>query len=471
MDIRDLRRRVAGRVVHRDDAGYERHRRDLVWNGRKPDRQPELIVRAAGEADVVEAVRFARAAGHRVSVRGGGHNWSGFSQREGGLLLDLSGLTGVSIDTRAGTADVEPGVRSRALNRLLAAEGLAFPVGHCASVPMSGFLLNGGLGWNSNAWQPGCFSIESARVVTASGDVVVADEKEHPDLLWAVRGSGPGFCGAVTRYTLRLHPMPRRITAHAYYYPMASVDELSGWFERAVTRLPEVAEVSVFMVPAPPDLAAAAEPDNGYVCLLSAAAFVDTRDEARAALAVLDESPVLDECVKIERDQLTSIDSLLEPSLTLWPEGWRYLADTAWSDTPAEMLRRTRDHYLRAPSRRSFGSTWFSTGAEGIAAPHPDAAFSMTGRTLTLCYAAWEEAGQDEVNRRWHRAMMDDLDELTVGHYIGEAEIVHHPARHARSFRPEHWRRLRRLRKQYDPDDLFHGPFTDGEATGPSQMA
>jgi FAD/FMN-containing dehydrogenase len=464
MDIRDFQRRVAGRVTHRGDAGYEGLRHELVWNGRKPARRPEVIVQVAGEADVVEAVRFARAGGLSVSIRGGGHNWFGFSQRDGGLLLDLSSLTAVTIDAEARTAEVEPGVQSRPLNRLLAAEGLAFPVGHCATVPMSGFLLNGGLGWNSNAWRPGCFSVQSARVVTADGAVVVADEKKHPDLLWAVRGSGPGFCGVVTRYHLRLQPEPQRITSNFYYYPMSSVDRLASWFERAVARLPEAVEVSVFMMPAPPDLTEVAAADNGYVCMLSATAFVDSLGEAHAVMAVLDESPVLDDCLKVARDQLTPIDTLLDLSPTLWPDGLRYLADTAWSDSPAEMVRRTRDHYLRAPSRRSFASTWFSTGAEGVASRHPDAAFSMTGRTLTLCYAVWEDPAQDEANRRWHRTMVDDLDQLTVGHYIGEADIVHHPIRHQRSFTPEHWRRLQQVRRRYDPQGRFHGPFADGEA-------
>lgn len=464
MDILDLRRRTSGTVTHRDDASYEELRQALVWNGLKPARLPEIIVQVADEQDVVEAVRFARSAGVKVAVRGGGHNWVGFSQRDRSLLLDLSALTAVSIDVESRSARVGPGIRSQELSGLLSAEGLAFPVGHCATVPMSGFLLNGGLGWNSNAWRPGCFNVSGARVVTADGTVVVADEEHDRDLLWAVRGAGPGFFGVITEYTLRLHPEPRAITSNTYYYPMSSVDRLAEWFEDAVTRLPEVVEVSIFMQPAPPQLAEAAGADNGYVCMLSATAFVDSLDEARAVMSVLDESPVLDECLQVDRDQATPIDTLLLPSLAAWPVGLRYLADTAWSDSPAEVVRRSRDHYLRAPSRQSFATTWFSTGPQGIASQHPDAAFSVTGRTLTLSYAAWAAQEQDAANHAWHRALVDDLHEVTTGHYIGEVDIVHYPARHERSFKPEHWKRLHELRQQYDPTNLFHGPYAEGEA-------
>jgi hypothetical protein len=79
---------------------------------------------------------------------------------------------------------IEPVITGREFNQQLAAQNLAFPVGHCPTVPMSGFLLNGGLGWNFNGWGPACLSIEVANVVTAAADVVVADQAQHVDLLW-----------------------------------------------------------------------------------------------------------------------------------------------------------------------------------------------------------------------------------------------------------------------------------------------
>jgi len=461
MHAKELQGRVSGTVIAKGSPEYEDLRLDLVWNGYKPARYPELIVRVANEDDVVEAVRFAREQNLQVSIRGGGHNWVGFSQRDGSLLIDLQALDQSSIDATSMTAEIEPYSRSQEFNRELAAQGLAFPVGHCATVPMSGFLINGGLGWNSNGWRPACFSVEGARVVTADGEVVVTNERENPDLLWALRGSGPGFFGVVTKYYLKLHPEPKAITSNFYFYPMSSADRLGEWFEEAVEQLPKDVEVLIFMVPAPPDIADRAGSGNGYVCLLSATAFVDSLEEARSAMAVLDESPVLDECLKIERDQATPIDALLDLSPTLWPERLRYLSDTVWSDeSPAEVVRITRDHFLRAPSS-GLGTIWFSTGEEGVASAHPDAAFSMTGRTLTLCYAIWETPEDDEANEVWHRAMMDDLDRLGKGHYVGESDIVHFPIRHERSFKPENWQRLQELRRAYDPDGLFNGPFTN----------
>ena len=167
MDVKELQSRIEGKVTTATEAGYENLRCKMVWNQLTPARYPDLIVQVATEQDVVEAVRFARAKRMKIAVRGGGHSWVGFSLRDGSLLIDLGHLDQVSVNREACTATIQPAVKWSVLNRQVAAHGLAFPVGHCPTVPLSGFLLNGGLGWNFNGWRPACFSVEAANVVTA----------------------------------------------------------------------------------------------------------------------------------------------------------------------------------------------------------------------------------------------------------------------------------------------------------------
>ena len=191
MNVNELQSRIDGKVTTATDASYENLRRGMIWNQLTPTRYPQMIVQVATEHDVVEAIRFARAHRMKIAVRGGGHSWVGFSLRDGSLLIDLGRLKHVWIDEEARMAAAQPAITGRELNRQLAAHGLVFPVGHSPSVPLSGFLLNGGLGWNFNGWGPACFSVEAARVVLADGSIVVANEKQHADLLWAIRGAGP----------------------------------------------------------------------------------------------------------------------------------------------------------------------------------------------------------------------------------------------------------------------------------------
>jgi len=461
MDVKELQNRIEGEVTTLTAAGYEDLRRELVWNQLKPARYPQMIVQVATEHDVVEVVRFARAQRMKVAVRGGGHSWVGFSLRDGGLLIDLGRLKQVSLHREARRAEIQPAVTSRELNRQLAAHGLAFPVGHCPTVSLSGFLLNGGLGWNFNGWGPACFSVEAANIVTADGNLVVANQEQNSDLLWAVRGAGPGFFALVTQYSLKLYPVPRAITTSSYYYPLGRIDELGMWAASIVRGLPREVELTIFCAPAPPALAERCGSGNGFVCILSATAFLDTAREAAAALDVLDRCPIVHECLEKNLNQDTPLDVLLDLGGMLWPEGRRYLADTLWSNSPpAQLLATLRDYFMRAPSPQSLAVIPFATGAGSGAALRPGAAFSMTADALMLCYAIWERPEDDAANAAWHREMISALDRFAVGHYVGESDIVADPARAERSFANANWQRLQSLRQQYDPEGLFHGHFS-----------
>ena len=118
-----------------------------------------MIVRVASERDVPEAIALARSEGLRIAVRSGGHSWCGSPLRDGGMLIDLSALRRIDIDLDSATATVQPAVTGGELAAELSRHGLAFPTGHCGSVAVGGYLLSGGLGWNSGALGPACASV------------------------------------------------------------------------------------------------------------------------------------------------------------------------------------------------------------------------------------------------------------------------------------------------------------------------
>jgi FAD/FMN-containing dehydrogenase len=457
VEFDELRPHVKGRVTNSTDARYESLRRSMVWNQMVPERHPSVIVEAADENDVIEAVRFARANRIKVAVRGGGHSWVGFSLRDDSLLIDLGRMNRVAIDAEARRAVIQPALRGDEFNRLLVERELAFPVGHCPTVRMSGFLLNGGLGWNFNTWGPACFSIEAAKVVTADGNRVVASENENPDLLWAIRGGGPGFFGVVTEYSLRLYPLPRAITTNNYYYALDRLEEIGAWAGGVARRLPKTVELTIIIAPAPPPIAERCH-GNGLACIVSGTAYADSPGEAAATLSILDGCAASRDCLLKELNLSTPIDALLDVTGMLEPEGYRYLGDTVWTNSPpAEVLATSRDHFMRAASSKSLLFFGLSTGADRL--PFPDAAYSMRADALLLCYAVWERREDDAANAAWHRATIADLDQYAVGHYVGESDIVADPGRAARSYSKTSWERLQTLRRKYDPAGLFHSDF------------
>jgi len=456
MELSSLRSRIRGTITLATDTGYEHLRRSLVWHLQVPERDPQAIIRVADVQDVIESVRFARANRLKLAIRGGGHSWVGFSLRDDTLLIDLDRLDRVTIDAKAQRAAIQPAVRGREFNRLLNAQGLAFPVGYCPTVPMSGFILNGGLGWNFNAWGPACFSVEEAKVVTADGELVTANAEQNSDLLWAIRGGGPGFFGAIVEYSLRLYPAPRAIVTSNYFYPLECAQSVGAWASELARKLPKQVELTVFITAAPPAIADRCRSARGLAMLVSATSFSTSASEAASTLSALESCPAANACLLKEPNVATPIDALLDMGGMAWPERHHFLADTLWTDSSlGEVLASARDRFLEAPSTKSLLVAVPSTGAR---APLPDGAYSMNGEALLLSYAIWDDESY-AANARWHRATVAALDRFAIGHYVGESDIVADPRRVERCYSPAAWKRLHELRRKYDPEGRFAAHF------------
>lgn len=446
---------VEGTVVWRGDEQYEGTRQSMLWNALKPARFPEVIVSAASEADVVAAVELARSRGLQVAVRAGGHSWVGSPLRDGTVLIDLSSLRELVIDEAARTAAVQPAVTASELALALAAHGLAFPVGHCPSVGISGFLLSGGLGWNSGAWGPACMSLKAIDVVMPDGELVHADEDQNAELLWAARGAGPGFPGVVTRFHVALQPLPPAITTSTYVYGLSELDVVAEWASEVVNSLPPTVELTLLIAPSPPDVDAGLE---GRVLIVTATAFEDSAEEAAAALAPLEGSPVRDRALTRQINQPSPFDVLFRDFGGLWREGHRYASDNVWANADfTDILPRLRARLDEAPSPESFA--FAVVGPEPAEdAPEqelPDMAFSMVGRSFVSCYAMWEAETDDQANQGWLPSVMAELEALATGHYVGEADLLAAGSRAERSFAETNWDRLQQLRRDLDPKGVF----------------
>ncbi|WP_405603489.1 FAD-binding oxidoreductase [Streptomyces sp. NBC_01410] len=446
-------RRIEGDIVRRGDPGYESTRRDILWNGLKPHRFPELIVRVASERDVPEAVALARSEGLRIAVRAGGHSWCGSPLRDGGMLIDLAALNRTHIDPNSATATVQPAVTGGALAAELSRHGLAFPTGHCGSVAVGGYLLSGGLGWNSGALGPACASVRQIEAVTAAGEVVRCDAEENADLFWAARGAGPGFFAIVTGFRLALHPRPEAIVTTTYAFALADVVPVTRWVSEAATELPRTVELSFLMGTADPAMSAATP--RPKVVVVAATAFADSQDEAIRSLGPLRACPLDDRALFIQADEPASLEALDESSGTLWPASYRCAADTLWSGADYEtLLSRLAAVVAAAPSERSLVLAPVSPVSRDKALQQ-DMAFSVLGDSYVVPFAIWDSPAQDDANMRWLRDAMRAVEPLGTGHYIAEADLMADPSRTRRSFSPADWDRLERLKARYDPEDVF----------------
>jgi FAD/FMN-containing dehydrogenase len=442
-----------GRVLRRGDPGYDTAREQAAWNARKPDRHPDVIVQATGADDVIAAVALAAQQGLKVKARAGGHSWTGSAVRPG-LLIDLSQMTEVAYDASTGIASVQPGVTGRELNGLLAEHGRFFPSGHCPTVGLGGFLLQGGWGWNSRAIGPACMSILAVDVVTADGELIHADSEHHQDYLWAARGSGAGFFGVVTRFELQCHPRPTAIYTRTDVYSLQDIDAVLTWaMEFEPTLAPEFEFAIIGTTPTlPSGETVVDEPALMIMCM----ALMFDDDEAVAALRRLDECPVIERALYREEPQPTSFAGLYDGPDSIEPEGVRWAADGMWTNADAgTLLPQARMLFLDVPTPESH-VFWYPWRVQ----PLPDAAISVQGELYLAAFAGWHDPGDDAHYGAWPVDHMRRMEPISEGIQLADENLLARPARY---LSPENEQRLEELRRRYDPDGRFHSYLVASE--------
>jgi FAD/FMN-containing dehydrogenase len=441
---------LEGALLLRGEPGYEEARLDAVWNARKPDRYPDAILLARCDEDVVAGVRWATGDGLKVSVRSGGHSWVGNGVRDGGLLIDLSLLRGIEVDPAARVVRVRPAMRGPEINQALAAHGLYFPTGHAPTVGIGGFMLGGGYGWNSRTWGPACLSIRAIDVVLASGELVHADDTNHPDLLWAARGSGPGFFGVVTRFELDAYPCHRRILRTTLTFPMDLRDEVLGYTYERLPDTPAAVEMSCKVGHTPALGIPAAS--------ITATAFC-TDQTGYDLLDPLDRAPFRNQAIWESANKETTLDALYAAADALTPAGKRWALDGIWCDAPAgDVLTAAAPLLDNIPDDSSF-VFWMLWGHYP---ERKNACWSVQAPLYLSPNAGWSDPAQDVIHERWVHESLDGIRDLSRGLQFSDNNLADRPDI---GLSPANAARVETIRGRYDPDRVFRSYMTPAEST------
>ena len=434
-----------GELHWRGAPGYEQARVGRIFNARRPERYPTGILQAVSDADVLAGVYLARERGLKVSVRSGGHSWAAWSVRDDALLIDLAGLHTIELNTDESIVRVSPSVTGGELNEFLNPRGLMFPGGHCPTVGLGGFLLQGGMGWNCRGWNWACELVEAIDVVTAAGELVRADEKNNAELLWAARGAGPGYFGVVTGFYLRVRPLPRSLMQSTYVYALENFEVVMRWLYAVHPTLARSVEVVALGATLPSDVL----PAHGPVLVVHGLTFADTREEALAALEPFESCPIVDQALIREAALPTTLALECVEQRRANPTGHRYAVDNLWLPAGPDLtLPVLRDAFATLPTAKSF-SLWF-----GMAPlrPLPDMALSLQADVYFASYVIWEDEADDERCRTWLAEQMSRMAPVSAGLFLADADLVTRPARFLAD---ANWQRLEEMRTRYDPDGLF----------------
>ncbi len=434
--IQQFRTTCRGAVICPDDAAYDAARR--IWNA-SIDKRPGLIIRCTGVADVIAAVNFARDHDLRVAVRGGGHNVAGRALCDGGLVIDLSGMKGIHVDTRHRRVRVQPGVTLGDLDRETHVYGLAVPTGVVSKTGIAGLTLGGGVGWLSRKYGLTVDNVLSFELVAAEGQVVTASATENPDLFWALRGGGGNF-GVVTSFEYQAHPVGKVLGGLILYPRSQAVDVLK--FYRDFTRT------------APDELGAYAgllsAPDGTPVAALVICYCGDLGEGERVVAPLRSISaPLLDAVQPIAFPVMqSSLDAAVpDGNQNYWKSA--FLRDL--SDPAIEMIVRHAD---QASSPRTAVLVEQYGGAAGRV-PSDATAFAHRDTDYDLgILTQWVDPTESERHIAWTREFANAMEPFRTGAYLlnflGEEgdEVV-------RAAFGTNYARLAKVKAQYDPTNFF----------------
>ena len=440
IDTAALRAELNGELIGPHDRGYDVGRGVFLTG---VDRRPLAIARVADAHDVAQVTRFARETGVELAVRSGGHSFAAHGTIDGGIVIDLSGMKALDVDARGRAAWVEPGITASEYTAATGAFGLATGLGDTGSVGIGGIALAGGIGFLVRKHGLTIDDLLAAEVVTADGELVRTSEAREPDLFWAIRGGGGNF-GVLTRVQLQLHEVSQVVGGMLILPATPAV--IAGFLEAADTAPEELSTIAnVMLAPPMPFIPADA---HGTPILIGQMVYAGPLERGERVLAPFR---------SLAAPYADLVRPMRYPEIYDGPQeaprfaaGVNFFTDSLPQDGVEAILAGLPQStaMMSAVQLRVLGGAVRRRPTEATAFAHRD-------RGLFVNVAAMYANGAEKaLHDRWVADMADVLGTDGAGGYVGFLGDEDEPAVRA-AYPGATWDRLRRLKRRYDPDNLF----------------
>jgi len=398
-----------------------------------------VIARCATAAEVGAAVRAARDAGLPLSVRAGGHDWAGRALRDGGLVVDLTGMRGVAVDAAGRTATVQGGALTADLLAATMPYGLVTATGVVRAVGLAGLTTVGGYGPLLGRFGLALDNLLGAEVVLADGTTVTAGPDDDSELWWALRGGGGNF-GVVTELRYRLHDLPA-VLAGMLMFPLAEGGAVLAGYAEIMAGAPDELAVMTGFLPGP-------QGPTAFLCPFWCGDDLAAGERVVARLRSLGH-PIVDQVGVMP---FTAALGMFDASMV---EGSHYLLRSRW-----------------LPEVSPAAAAALAAGAAEVSSPYsalivnrfhgaatrvdPDAtAFAQrTPHDVVEVIAAWPPGQPADRHRAWADSVVTALDPVALPGGYPNLLGPDHEER-ARESYGGNLGRLLAAKRRYDPDNVF----------------
>jgi len=432
----ELQPSFKGKILFEGDVEYDSARQ--IWNG-MIDRKPALIAQCLDKEDIIQAVKFARKNELLVSVRGGGHNVSGNAVCNGGIMIDLSLMKKVEVDTEKKVAHVEMGATWGDFDKATQQFGLSTTGGLITTTGVAGLTLGGGVGWLVRKCGLSCDNLIEAEIITADGNIVKASLQENPDLLWGIRGGGGNF-GIVSLITLRLHEVSTVIGGMIIHTRDKSKEAIQFYREFMKTA-PEELTLYTALLTSP----------EGIPIVAFIGCYCGDIEKGEAVMKPLHEfgTPVAD---LIQPIPYLQMQSMLDAG---FPKGNRYYWKSGFlKELSDDVIDVIVSHMESNPSPGSatilemYGGVASHEPEGGSAYPHRQSEFDL------VIISNWPDKQEDDKNINWTRNIWEALQPyLSHKAYVNALGVE--GADRVKEAYGDNYQKLAELKRKYDPDNFF----------------
>lgn len=434
---------LRGKIVLPKDDNYNKTRK--VYNG-MINKHPGMFVMCVDVADVIAAVNFGRENNLLIAVRGGGHNGGGLGLCEDGLVIDLSGLKFVRVDTSNNTVRVGGGNLWGEVDHATHPFGLAVPAGIISTTGVGGLTLGGGVGHLSRKYGLTIDNLLEADMVLADGSFVTVNKNQNTDLFWAIRGGGGNF-GIVTSFKFQAHKV-KTVIGGPTLWPIERTEEIMAWYDKFINSAPDELNgfIATMIIPGPPF------PDflhgNQYCGIVWC--YTGSQEEFNKLIKpAMDLEPVFAHVGEMPYPAIqTLFDGLFPPGLQWY---WR-------ADFFKELGPEIRKQHLK------FGSTIPTPLSQMHLYPISGAASRIGAEETPWAYRDAKYAGvivgvspeSKDASKitKWCKNYWEALHEYSSGGAYSNFMMDEGDERVKASYK-HNYTRLVKIKKQYDPTNLF----------------
>lgn len=442
-----LKSKFRGEILLPKSAGYDQAR--AIWNA-MIDKHPAAIARCTSVADIVAAVNFAREHHVDLAVRGGGHHIAGNALCDGGLVIDLSLMMSVRVDSVARRAHVGPGATLADVDRETQKFGLATPTGINSTTGISGLTLGGGFGWLTRRLGMTVDNLVSAEVVTADGRTLRASARENADLFWALRGGGGNF-GVVTDFEFQLHPIGPEVLAGLVVFALSDAKTVLQKHREFMASAPAELNVWTVLRKAPPLPFLPAEGHGTDIIALAVFYSGNPAEGTKLIEPIRHFAKPVGEHIGVQ--PYTAWQQAFDPLLT--PGARNYWKSHNFSELKDGVLDTVIAYAGKLPSPHCEIFIGTLGGAAARVAPDAMAYGNRDANFVMNVHGRWETPPEDQKCIAWARDFFKASAPFATGGVYVNFLTADETDRIGAAY-GANYRRLVQTKTKYDPANLFH---------------